>query len=497
MRYLIKNGSIIDPAQRVATIGNVLVEHGKVVQVFDMADLTAEVLPVGDDTEIINARGAVIAPGFIDLHTYLCEPGDEHKETIATATQAAARGGFTTICAMPNTKPIVDNAAIVRQLRELARRRGIVRVESIAALTVGCQGELLTEMADLIDAGAIGFSDAGRSITNATVMRNALAYAAMFDIPVLTHCEDRMLTRGSAMNEGAIATRLGLPGAPAVAEEMLLARDLLLAEETGAHLHVCRVSTAGSVALIRAAKERGVRVTAEVTAHHLTLSDRWVLGALGQWHAPGTPDPRDKRQRRQRRTKSEPGLGLPSWFDPLLLPPYDPSTRVQPPLRSENDVEALIEGLRDGTLDIITSGHEPQSYVEKEQEYRLAESGISSLETTLGLALSLVHRGELDLVQLVAKFTEGPALVLRRAPATLRPGARADIVIFDPDQSWNVDPNDFASKCKYTPIAGQQLKGQVMLAMAGGQIVFRRGAFGISTGVLRQASRLEGILDES
>ena len=496
MRYLIKNGSIIDPARRVATVGNVLVEEGKVSRVIDLADLTMEHEPLTDDIEVINARGAVIAPGFIDLHTHLREPGDEHKETIATGTQAAARGGFTTVCAMPNTRPPHDRAAVVRQIRDIARRRGVVRVEPIGAITLGRAGETLTEMAELVEAGCVAFSDDGSPVSDSAVMRNALAYAAMLDVPIMSHCEDLTLCRGWAMHEGAVSTRLGLPGYPAAAEEAQIARDIMLGELTGAHIHICHVSTAGGVALIRAAKERGVRVSAEVTPHHLTLTDRWVLGALGTSEPPAREKPERQEPRGRRRKKVEPGIGLPSWLDPTRLPPYDTSTRVSPPLRSEEDIEALIEGLRDGSIDAIATDHAPHSQVDKECEYGLAAPGISGLETALGLVLTLVHRGEMDLVNMVAKLTEGPAGVLRRAPATLQPGNSADIVVFDPDRSWVVEPDAFASKGRNTPVVGQQLKGQVMLTMSRGQIIFRRGAFGVGTGMLQHASKLEGILND-
>jgi dihydroorotase len=501
MRYLIKNGSIIDPARRVATVGNVLVEDGKVSRVIDLADLTMEHEPLADDIEVINARGAVIAPGFVDLHTHLREPGEEHKETIASGTQAAARGGFTTLCVMPSANPTHDRVAVVKQVRDIVRRRGVVRIEPIGAITLGRAGTTLTEMAELVEAGCMGFSDGDRPIGDPALMRSALAYAAMLDVPILSHSEDRALNRGWAMHEGAISTRLGLPGYPAAAEESAIARDIMLAELTGAHIHICHVSTAGGVALIRTAKERGARVTAEVTPHHLTLTDRWVLGWLG---APEklAEEPHEKHeasqtggQRGRRRKKAEAGLGLPSWLDPTRLPPFDTSTRVSPPLRTEEDVEALIEGLRDGTIDAIATGHAPHSLVDKECEYSMAALGISSLETALGLVLTLVHRGEMDLVNTVAKLTEGPSSVLGRAPATLRPGNSADIVVFDPDRSWVVDPTTFASKGRNTPLAGQQLKGQVMLTMSRGQIIFRRGNFGVGTGMLQQASKLEGILE--
>jgi len=314
-------------------------------------------------------------------------------------------------------------------------------------------------------------------------------------VPIMSHCEDLRLSKGWAMHEGAVSTRLGLPGYPAAAEEVQIARDIALAELTGAHIHICHVSTAGGVALIRAAKERGVNVTAEVTPHHLTMTDRWVLGALGASDRPLVETPSHRETRGRRKKKTEPGLGLPAWLDPTLLAPYDTSTRVSPPLRGEEDIEALIEGLRDGTINAIATDHAPHSQVDKECEYGLAAPGISGLETALGLLLTLVHRGEMDLVNMVAKLTEGPAGVISRTPATLRPGAPADIVLFDPDHSWTVDTSKFASKGRNSPAQGQQLKGQVMLTMYRGQVVFRRGNFGASTGALQQASRLEGILE--
>lgn len=491
MRYLIKNGSIIDPARRVATVGNVLVENGKVARVIDLADLSTEQEPLGEGIEVINARGAVIAPGFIDLHTHLREPGEEHKETIATGTAAAARGGFTTVCAMPNTRPPHDRVGVVRQVLGAAREGGAVRVEPIGAITLGREGKNLTEMAELVEAGCIAFSDDGSPVSDPAVMRNALAYAAMLGVPIMSHCEDLKLSHGWAMHEGVISTRLGLPGYPAAAEEVQIARDIALAEMTGAHIHICHVSTAGGVALVRAAKQRGVHVTAEATPHHLTLTDRWVLGSLGEPNEQRAPTGRGKRKH-----KHDPELALPGWLDPTKIAPYDTSTRVSPPLRAEEDVEALIEGLRDGTIDAIATDHAPHSHVDKECEYRLAAPGISGLETALGLVLTLVHRGEMDLVNLIAKLTEGPASVLGRTPATLRPGSDADIVIFDPDYNWVVDTGKFASKGVNTPVNGQRLKGQVMLTMFHGAIAYRRGNFGGSTGILQQASRLEGILED-
>jgi dihydroorotase len=386
---------------------------------------------------------------------------------------------------------VIDSMAVVRQVREIARRRGVVKVDPIGALTVDRAGVSLTEMAELVDAGCVGFSDNPSTIADAGLMRNALSYAAMLGVPVMVHCEDPKLSKGSAMHEGAVSTRLGLPGAPAAAEEAIIARDIALAELTGAHIHICTVSTARGVALIRAARERGVNVTAEVTPHHLTLTDRWVLGSM----TPVPPPPPTPRQSKRAARRAETGLGLPSWLDPSRLPPYDTSTRISPPLRSEEDCEALIEGLRDGTIDAIASDHTPHTAVEKEREYQLAEPGIVGLETALALTLTLVHRGKMDLVDLVAKLTEGPATVLGRSPATLRPGQYADIVIFDPDKQWTVDPRAFLSRGRSTPLVGQQLRGQVMLTLVRGQVAFRRDTFGLTQSP-QQASKLEGILEE-
>lgn len=495
MRYLIKNGSIIDPTQRVATVGHILIEDGKVLQLFDLSELTPENGPMGEDIEVVFAQGCVVAPGFTDLHTHLCEPGEEYNETITTGTLAAARGGFTTVCAMPNTFPAHDCMAVVRQVRQIAMYEGCIHVDVVGAITRGRQGATLTEMAELVDAGCIAFSDDDRPVADPLLMRQALAYARVLGVPIMSHCADQQLNAGWAMHEGAVSTRLGLPGYPAAAEAVQIARDIALAELTGAHLHICHVSTAGGVALIRSAKERGINVTAEVTPHHLTLTDRWVLGALAAHDV-------------QRDGASGPGADLPaphlrdpearspSWLDPTLLPPYDPSTRVAPPLRAEEDVEALLQGISDDTIDAIATDHTPQSIAQKAQVYGRAACGISGLETALGLVLTLVHTGAVDLMSVIAKLTEGPARVLGRAPASLRPGSRADLTILDPERVWTVDAASFVSSGKNTPLHGQRLKGQVMLTMSDGNIIFRRDDFGYTGSGAPHASRLDGIFPD-
>ncbi len=495
MRYLIKNGSIIDPMQRVATVGHVLIEDGRVVDVLSLAEFSSDEDALGDDVEVIYAQGCIVAPGFTDLHVHLREPGEEYKETIATGTLAAARGGFTMICAMPNTQPAYDTASVVRQVRQIAMYEGCVHVEPIGAITLGRQGKTLTDMAELVEAGCIAFSDDGSPVSEPQMMRNALTYARMLGVPVMSHCEDTRLNAGWAMHEGRVSTRLGLAGYPAAAEEMQIARDIALAELTGAHLHICHVSTAGGVELIRSAKQRDVRVTAEVTPHHLTLTDEWVLGALAAQER-DTASANSTHHGMNKQPPGETTLRSPSWLKPTLLPPYDTSTRVSPPLRGAQDIEALLEGLTDNTIDAIATDHAPHALVNKACEYSLAACGISGLETALGLVLTLVHSGALDLMSVVAKLTEGPSSVIGRSPASLRPGARANLVIFDPEHPWTVDTADFVSKGKNSPLHGQQLKGQVMLTMADGNIVFRRDGFGNEKGMAPQASKLDGILPE-
>jgi dihydroorotase len=348
-------------------------------------------------------------------------------------------------------------------------------------------------MMELVEAGCIGFSDDGDPVADPAIMRHAMEYASMLNVPIMSHAEDKRLNAGWAMHEGAVSTLLGLPGYPSAAEEAQIARDIMLAEHTGAHLHVCHVSTAGGVECIREAKRRGVRVTAEVTPHHLTLTDHWVMGSLAKY-VEETHEQAENLSKKHQKTQDK-ELRSRLWLDPLMLAPYDTSTRVSPPLRSQRDIEALLEGLTDGTIDAIATDHAPHAFEDKACEYGLAACGISGLETALGLVLTLVHTGALDLMNVVAKLTEGPAQVLGRSPATLRPGQPADIVVFDPEQLWTVDPVNFVSKGKNTPLCGQQLKGQVMLTMVDGKIVFRRDDFGVIDSGKPRPSVLEGIFD--
>jgi dihydroorotase len=381
----------------------------------------------------------VVSPGFFDLHCHLRQPGFEDKETIATGTAAAARGGFTTVCSMANTSPPIDTRALVEYVRAIAAAEGSVRVLPIAAITKGLAGVELTEMADLIDAGAVAFSDDGRAVANSRLMRHALEYSAMFGQPIIQHSEDRDLAKNGSMNEGLVATRLGLRGIPAAAEEVIVARDIAIVARTGGRLHVAHVSTAAALEHVRRAKSMGLPVTAEVTPHHLTMTDDWVAGY-----------------------RPDGGRGL----------PYDANTKVNPPLRTAADVEALVAGLRDGTIEAVATDHAPHTVVDKLCEYDAAAFGISGLETALGLLLGLVHAGKIDLPTLLTRLTLGPAQVLGLTPAGLQTGAVADITVFDPAESWIVDPAAFASKGRNTPLAGVRLLGRTVATIAGGRLAY-------------------------
>ncbi len=437
---LIRGPRVIDPSRGVDEVADILIRDGKI--------LATGRIPAGEAPEgsrIIEARGLVAAPGFIDIHCHLREPGFEYKETIATGTRAAARGGFTAVCCMPNTEPPIDNAAVVEFIQRRAREDSPVRVYPIGCVSKGRKGKELSEMEELASGGVVAFSDDGDPVYDSNLMRMALIYSVDLGRPISNHCLERSLAPRGVMAEGWTATRLGLAGIPAAAEEAMMARDISLAELTGGHLHLAHVSTAGTVPMLRQAKERGINVTAEVCPHHLTITDQWVLGNRG----------------------AETGES-----GPLS---YDTSTKVFPPLRSQQDVEALVEGLAEGVIDCIATDHAPHELVSKQVTYQDAAFGISVLETALGSGLQLVHQGRLPLHLLVERLTAGPARVL--GPefadlATLRPGTPADIVLFDPDREWAVDPSDFESKGKNTPLEGTTLRGRVALTMVEGRVVF-------------------------
>lgn len=427
----IRNGRVIDPANGIDDVLDVRVEGGRIAAV-------GPALPSA--SRQIEARGLVVAPGFVDLHTHLREPGQEHKETIASGAAAALRGGFTTVCAMPNTQPAIDGRAVVEYVQRQARKLA-VRVLVIGAITRGREGKALAELGELAEAGCVGFSDDGSPVADAQLMRRALEYASSFGLPVIQHCEEPSLAAGGVMHEGWVATRLGLRGQPAAAEEAMVSRDIGLADLTGAHVHLTHLSTAGSVELVRRAKRRGVPVTADVTPHHLTLTHEAVMGADGL--------------------------------------AYDTNAKVHPPLRTPEDVQACIEGLADGTLEAVATDHAPHAVTDKLCEFDLAAPGLTGLETALGLVLRVVEGGGIDLGTAVERLTAGPVRAFgldRRAGlaglGTLGVGAPADLVIFDPAATWTVGAETLASKGKNTPLLGQELRGRVAMTVAGGVVAW-------------------------
>jgi len=420
---LIRDGRIIDPSQGIDEVGSLLITESKI----SWRGMT----PPQADYNVLHAEGLIVCPGFIDFHCHLRQPGFEEKETIATGTQAAARGGFTTICCMPNTNPPLDNQVAIEYVQIEAIKEDITRVLPIGCISRERKGEELADMAGLALAGVIGYSDDGDPVESPRLMHQALGYSRALGLPVIDHCEETTLREGGQMNEGALADKLGLQGISAAAEEIMVARDLVLAQLTGGHLHIAHVSTEGSVDLIRRAKEKGVKVTAEVTPHHLTLTEEAVSG-------------------------------------------YNTNAKVSPPLRTKQDNQALIQGLKENVIDIIATDHAPHTEADKQCQFALAAFGISGLETALGSLMRLVHDEQLPLTTLIAKLTCEPAKILKdNQLGTLKINAPADITIFDPKKEWIVDTNNFASKGKNTPLAGSVLKGKVMATIYEGKLVYK------------------------
>ena len=438
----IHNARVIDPGLGRDGIADIVIVDGRISRVGP--DEGSAVI----EADRIDATGLVVAPGFVDLHTHLRQPGFEYKETIATGTAAAAAGGFTTVCAMPNTNPPLDSRAAVESVLREAEASALVRVLPIGCITRGRAGKELAPAGELAGAGAVALSDDGDAVSDPSLMRHALEYSTAFGLPVSQHCEDPSLVRDGHMHEGWVATRLGLRGRPASAEETMVARDIALAELSGAHLHIAHVSSAGSVALIRAARERGAHVTAEVTPHHLVLTHEEVAF--------------DGDFRHVR---------------------YQTNAKVNPPLREEADLIALREALREGVIDAIATDHAPHAAMDKDIEFDLAAPGISGIETAFGLSMTLVHEGALSLPALIARLTTGPASAwgLDRRPGleglgTLAPGAVGDLVILDPEARWTVEAARFRSMGRNTPLEGRELRGSVMATIAGGRIVHRLDA---------------------
>jgi dihydroorotase len=428
VKILIEKGHIIDPSQGIDSIGDVLIEDGKIVEIRMDGNGETEKRRNRDTRRIIDAKEMFVIPGLIDMHVHLREPGYEHKETIKTGTDAAIRGGFTTVCCMPNTYPINDNASVTEFIIRKAALEGLCTVLPIGAITKGQKGEELVEMGTMKDQGCVAFSDDGLPVMNSLIMRRALEYSKAFGLPIISHCEDLTLSEEGVMNEGLLSITLGLKGIPAEAEQIIVFRDILLAELTRGKLHIAHVSTGGSVKLIRDAKKRGVNVTAETCPHYFSLTEDAVKD-------------------------------------------YDTNAKVNPPLRTKKDVDAIKEGLKDGTIDIITTDHAPHNRDEKLREFDLAPSGISGLETALGLSLRLVNEGILNINQLIEKMSVNPAQILGiSSKGSLKPGSDADVTILDTKKETRVDAEKFVSKGKNTPFHGWILKGMPIITISKGRV---------------------------
>ncbi len=419
---LLKGGRLLDPSGNLDAIGDILLRKGKIESV-------GGVIGTPDGATVIDCTGQVVSPGFIDVHCHLREPGREDVETIATGARAAAAGGFTAVCAMPNTDPVTDNQAAIGFVLKQGRAANAARVYPIGAISIGEKGEQLAEFGEMVGAGAVAVSDDGKPVVSAQLMRTALEYARAFGIPVADHCEEPTLAAGGAMNEGLVSARLGLKGIPAEAEEIMAIRDILLARRTGGHVHLCHMSTRGSVDLIRWGKDRGINVTAEVCPHHISLTEDEVEG-------------------------------------------YNTNAKMNPPLRSPDDVEALQQAVKDGTIDVIATDHAPHHYDEKEREFSDAPNGIIGLETALAVNLTwLVKPGIISLATLVDKMACAPARLFHLPGGALRKGTIADITVFDPARQWTVDPTRFKTKGRNTPYAGRTLSGVVRCTIVDGKIV--------------------------
>ena len=422
MKLLLKSARVIDPSQKIDARMDVLIEEGKIAA-------CGTAITASPDVKSIDLTGMIVAPGLIDMHVHLREPGLEYKETIASGSAAAVAGGFTSIACMPNTEPVNDNRSITEFIRRKAAEANLANVYPIGAISIGSEGRQLTEFWDLKEAGILALSDDGKPVMDAALMRRAMEYASSLDLPVIQHCEDKNLSAGGLMNEGYYATILGLPGIPAIAEDVMVARDILIAEYTRTRVHIAHVSTAGAVLLIRNAKARGLNVTAETAPHYFTLTDE-------------------------------------------SLQEYDTNYKVSPPLRSASDVAAIKKGLADGTLDAIACDHAPHGRTDKEVEFEYAANGISGLETSLGLSLNLWHDGILPLPELIAKMSCNPARILNLNKGMLAIGSDADITVINPDLPWIVDVKSFHSRGKNSPFHGLKMKGRAVLTIVGGEIKY-------------------------
>ena len=432
MKLLLKGGRVIDPSQHIDTVTDILIEDGKISLI--QKDISLPEADSGGDFRIFDLKDRIVTPGLIDMHTHLREPGFEYKETIRTGSEAAVAGGFTSIACMANTDPVNDNRSVTEYILKQARLAAMAQVYPIAAISKGLDGKVLTEFGDLKDAGAVAFSDDGNPVTDSGLMRHALEYAYSFDMPVISHCEDTSLSSGGLMNEGFISTQLGLPGIPGIAEDIMVIRDIRLAGFTRTRIHIAHVSTAGSVQAVREAKSAGINVTAETAPHYFTLTDD-------------------------------------------SLREFSTNFKMYPPLRGSDDVEAIKEGLRDGTIDAIASDHAPHSSIEKDVEFEYAANGIIGLETSLPLCLKLVDEGILTISQLIEKLSVNPANILKIPKGSLKTGCDADITIIDMNKRWTVDADQFRSKGRNCPFNGWELKGKALMTIVGGEVKYADSEF--------------------
>ena len=425
MKTLIKGGRVIDPANNIDAVMDVLAEDGKIAQVGE--NLSA------DGAEVVDAAGKIVTPGLIDMHVHLREPGQEAKEDFGSGSRAAAAGGYTTVATMPNTRPVIDDAALVKAMQKRAEESAVVHIEIIGAVTKGQKGEEMAELGDMTEAGAVAFSDDGHFTKSAKVLLNCYDYLRTFDKIIINHEEEPSLVEEGVMNESHRSAMLGMKGRPTVAEDIAVARDIMLAEYADARVHVAHISSGRAVDLVRQAKKRGVKVTAEATPQHMTMTDELVVLS-------------------------------------------DSSTKINPPLRSQSDVDAVLEGLKDGTIDMVVTDHSPHAQEEKDREYMYAPSGFPGLETALGIMLTdLVHQGKLDLVTLIERMTAAPARIFGIEAGSLAEGMPADITVIDPELEWTVDAKKFYTKGSHSPFVGRKLKGRPVMTFVDGKMVMKDG----------------------
>ena len=425
MKLLLKSGRVVNPATNFNDIVDILIEDEKIVKIG--ADLQS------DDAEVFDATGLIIAPGLIDMHVHLREPGQEAKEDIGSGTRAAAAGGITTVACMPNTSPVIVNSVLVQGIAQRAQQDGVVKVKVVGALSKGQEGKELAEIGDMLEAGAVAITDDGHYVDSAKLLMNGLDYIARYDLPIISHAEDNTLTEDGVMHEGAVSAMLGMKGRPAVAEDIAVSRDILLAEYTNARIHIAHISSKGAVELVRQAKKRGVKVTAEVTPHHLTLTDEEIKN-------------------------------------------FNVAAKVCPPLRSKDHVQAMIEGLKDGTIDAIVTDHSPHAFEEKDREFKFAPNGFTGMETSLGVILTnLYHTGIMTIDEIIEKMSVAPAKILKLDAGNIEIGKIADLTVIDTEKTWKVDSNKFYSRGKFTPYDGVELKGKAVATIVNGKIVMENG----------------------